>query len=77
MSQQCFPSDRFLVVYQDTHGCRRCVGEEYDFETENGAEARVTEILAKQTKPHNVTYEIFSYAPGHRDTVIREHAIME
>jgi hypothetical protein len=43
--------ERFVVVYFDTNGCGRVVGEPNDFEKEESAEGLLTEIRQSHTNP--------------------------
>ncbi len=65
----------FLVVYQDSNGCRHIVGGENDFNSHAEAQGRIDGILAGQRKEHKVSYEIFPYARGAKEAIMLEHRI--
>lgn len=67
---------RYLVVYFDTNGRGRLVGEPNEFETETEARSRIEEIEQVHTKPHKVDYEVISYEPEEKYMVLKEKNIV-
>ena len=57
---------RYLVVYFDTNGVGRLVGEPNDFAERAAADARIAEIKADQHKEHKVDYAVVPYEPGRK-----------